>query len=883
MPLTPGTTLGPYSVTAKIGEGGMGEVYRARDTKLDRDVALKVLPEAFTQDPDRLARFEREAKVLASLNHPNIAAIYGLEEADDTRALVLELVEGPTLADRIKQGPIPLDEALPIAKQIAEALEAAHEAGVIHRDLKPANIKVRDDGTVKVLDFGLAKALDPNPEGDPSQSPTLTAAATQMGMIMGTAAYMSPEQARGKTTDRRSDIWAFGVVLFEMLTGERAFVGDDVSLTLAKVLEREPSLESLPDTTPPKLRNVLQRCLEKEPRQRVQAIGDVRLAMEGAFETVGDSAAEDDRPRWRLVAAWATVAFLVGGIGGTLIVRPSGDIEESPRVTRRFSISRPEGTVWLSNFPHFAAVSPDGADIVYTAAGQLYHHSLIDGRKATRIHDAGVGIRSPFFSPDGEWIAYWAGGTGTLLKKRLAGGSAQTICSCESSSIASGTWGPNDTIIFSLGPSGLFTVPASGGEPEPLTTLQEGELAHMAPHVLPEGRGVMFTVMFDDTARPSRIAVELSDGGGRDWVVEGSKAVLTATGHLVYGASEGDSLWAAPLDLDRLEIRGDAALLVEDLRTFASQGFFALGADGTLVYLNRELTEASQLVWVDRQGVEELLPLQPGPYFLPKISPDGQRIAVEVREPSDTDIWVYDLEAETFTQLAAEPQQEVYPLWTPDSQHVIFSSLLAEGEWSILQKSAYGTGEPELLNQSDTHRHPLGWSGTTLILGQVGGTVGLLALESGQGQAEPLFDEFGFRAAVSAAGQWIAYNAAPSGTVETWVRPLSDQDGRRLQVSQGGGISPAWSPTGTELFYRTFDDEMMSVKLNPDTFALMDRQVLFVGSYLTANGRMYDVAPDGGRFLMVKPTGTAEVLESGDNVQVVTDWFEELTRLVPSP
>ena len=286
------------------------------ETWLATDVALKVLPEAFTQDPDRLARFEREAKVLASFNHPNIAAIYGLEEAEGTRALVLELVEGPTLADRIKQGAIPLDEALPIAKQIAEALEAAHEAGVIHRDLKPANIKVRDDGTVKVLDFGLAKALDPSPEGDASRSPTLTAAATQMGVIMGTAAYMSPEQARGKTTDRRSDIWAFGVVLFEMLTGERAFVGDDVSLTLAKVLEREPSLESLPDTTPPKLRNVLQRCLEKEPRQRVQAIGDVRLAMEGAFETVAEISSVSDTQgsgHWKQAFPFSLGVFVAGG------------------------------------------------------------------------------------------------------------------------------------------------------------------------------------------------------------------------------------------------------------------------------------------------------------------------------------------------------------------------------------------------------------------------------------------------------------------------------------------------------------------------------------------------------------------------------------------
>ncbi len=314
MPLNPGTTLGPYSVTAKIGEGGMGEVYRARDTKLDRDVALKVLPEAFTQDPDRLARFEREAKVLASLNHPNIAAIYGLEEADDTRALVLELVEGPTLADRIKQGPIPLDEALPIAKQIAEALEAAHEAGVIHRDLKPANIKVRDDGTVKVLDFGLAKALDPSPTGDPSQSPTLTAAATQMGVIMGTAAYMSPEQARGKTVDKRADIWAFGCVLYEMLTGQMAFQGEDVSLTLASVMKSDLNVTRLPPDVPATVRTVLRRCLEKDPKQRVHDIADVRLAMAGAFETRVSAPSEPVvTPQLQIWQRPATISVFVPG------------------------------------------------------------------------------------------------------------------------------------------------------------------------------------------------------------------------------------------------------------------------------------------------------------------------------------------------------------------------------------------------------------------------------------------------------------------------------------------------------------------------------------------------------------------------------------------
>ena len=369
MPLQPGTTLGPYAVTAKIGEGGMGEVWQATDTKLNRQVALKILPEAFAQDPDRLARFQREAQVLASLNHPGIAAIYGLEESDGTRALVLELVEGPTLEDRIKQGPIPLDEALPIAKQIAEALEAAHEAGVIHRDLKPANIKVREDGTVKVLDFGLAKALDPAAEGDPSQSPTLTAAATQMGVIMGTAAYMSPEQARGKATDRRADIWAFGAVFFEMLTGKRAFEGEDISVTLADVIRAEPAWEQLPETLPVSIHTYLRRCLQKDPSQRVQAIGDVRLAMEGAFGGTVDapppSAEQPLAQIWQRPATAAILALVIGG-AAALAGWAAARLDTGQPELMRFTIVPPDSApLYTGNTFRDMAIAPDGSQIVY--------------------------------------------------------------------------------------------------------------------------------------------------------------------------------------------------------------------------------------------------------------------------------------------------------------------------------------------------------------------------------------------------------------------------------------------------------------------------------------------------------------------------------------
>ena len=409
MPLSAGTRLGHYDVTSLLGEGGMGQVWQATDTQLNRQVALKILPDAFAADPDRLARFQREAQILASLNHPNIAAIYGIEEAEGTRALVLELVEGPTLADRIAKGAIPVDEALPVAKQIAEALEAAHEAGVIHRDLKPANIKVREDGTVKVLDFGLAKALDPAPDADPSQSPTLTAAATQMGVIMGTAAYMSPEQARGKTVDKRADIWAFGFVFYEMLTGKRAFEGDDVSLTLSVVLQREPEWEALPGSVPPGLLTYLRRCLQKDPLQRVQAIGDVRLAMEGAFDT-----------------------------------RPSEPAES-------------------------VATGTGGSRTSSVAAGAVLG-GVVVGLMAWIILGGEPG-RSPFFSPDGEWVGYFTGSA--LMKVSLSGGPPFRLATV--GVLNGATWGPADTIVYSYSRVGLLEISANRGEPREQTTLENNE------------------------------------------------------------------------------------------------------------------------------------------------------------------------------------------------------------------------------------------------------------------------------------------------------------------------------------------------------------------------------------------------------------------------
>ena len=498
MPLTPGTRLGHYDVTALLGEGGMGQVWQATDTQLGRQVALKILPDAFAADPDRLARFKREAQILASLNHPNIAQIYGIEEAEATRALVLELVEGPTLADRISKGPIPLDEALPIAKQIAEALEAAHEAGVIHRDLKPANIKVREDGTVKVLDFGLAKALDPAPDVDPSQSPTLTAAATQMGVIMGTAAYMSPEQASGATVDKRADIWSFGAVLFEMLTGKRAFDGETVSHVLAAVLKTEPDWAALPTGTPAAVEKLLRRCLAKERRRRVPDIGMARFEIDDAMSapaTEGtDTAAVPPLQVWQRpmpLAAGALVLLLIAGFTAWSLAPPR-PLSPGPPVWSVIPVP-PDGPVRLPGALPQVAISPDGTRVAYgsssAAQGARLYVRALDEADATPLRGTEGGM-APFFSPDGQQVGFRGTVPRQLMRISVLGEQAVPICDLLSGEVRGASWGPDDAIIFGTDtPSGLWHVAASGREPEPLTTIQpdQDRVNHAWPHILPGG------------------------------------------------------------------------------------------------------------------------------------------------------------------------------------------------------------------------------------------------------------------------------------------------------------------------------------------------------------------------------------------------------------
>ena len=904
MPLNVGDRLGHYDVTALIGEGGMGQVYQATDTKLKRQVALKILPEAFAADPERLARFQREAEVLASLNHPNIGHIYGLEEADDIRALVLELVEGPTLADRIKRGPIPLDEALPIAKQIAEALEAAHEKGIIHRDLKPANIKVRDDGTVKVLDFGLAKAFQPD-ASDPSlsQSPTisLTAAATQMGMVIGTAAYMAPEQAKGKVIDKRVDVWAFGVVLFEMLTGRKPFTGDDVSTTLARVIEREPDWDALPSNLSPVLATYLRRCLEKEPKQRVHDIADVRLAMEGAFETTVDSVSAESaastsagarRPSpLQLVVPTAVAGLVVGVLGTWWAMRPA--LPESQPATR---LEAKLAGLGANERARQAVLSPDGAHLVYSTldSNGLYVRALDQLEGTLLVLGRADGA---FFSPDGQWVGFF---TETELRKvPVAGGAAQTVA--PASLGTSGSWGPDETIIFgAAGGGGLFRVSANGGELEALTQLEEGEVFHAWPQLLPDGHAVLFT-SGNSTSNFDGARIEVLDLEKRERMVvqEGSAfGRYVPTGHLVYVVD--DTLFAIPFDMAALEVVGSAipvlSGIVEPIVRAGAQfsgGQFSVASPGTLAYLADFGGESAYpVVWVDRQGNRTPLWEEPGEYGDPHLSPDGTRLALIANRDGNTDIWVYDIERKVPRRLTTDAARDDDLVWSPDGQYLAFDSARDQSR-SLYRVRADGSGEVEQLIECDSECWPESWSADGRFLAfakETPGDIWVLPLD-GDREPEPFAttDADELMAAFAPNGRWIAYASDESGQWEVHVRPYPPAPGE-WPISSNGGRQPRWSADGRELFYRTDSSIMVvAVEADADVFNYGPAEELFTGAFqgegvgVLVDGEPYsdyDVAADGQHFVMF-PRGEDDQA-GNDHITLVFNWFEELTRLVPT-
>ena len=895
MSLAGGARLGPYEILALVGAGGMGEVYRARDTKLRRDVALKVLPDQLAHDPERHARFEREAHLLAALNHPAIAHIYGIEDSTGTLALVMELVEGPTLADRIAEGPIPIDEAVPIAKQIAEALEAAHEQGIIHRDLKPANIKVRTDGAVKVLDFGLAKALEP-PGGlaSTSQSQTITTPAlTRAAVIVGTAAYMSPEQAKGRAADKRSDVWAFGCVLYEMLTGRRAFDDGDLQLTLMAVISRAPDWDALPSTVPISLRRLLRKCLEKESSRRLQAIGDARVQIEDLLADVSDDIVARSTvrvtPMWRRAAIPAATAVATGLATAGLAWFVARSTLVPPRVSRLHITLPSPAALFLNNLGRDFTITPDGSRLIYVGAnGTTLFMRPLDQLEAIPLV-RGDAPHDPFVSPDGQWIGFFDGST-TLKKVPISGGPAVHVAHVDNG--ISATWAADGTIIFATAATsaGLQRVSADGGKATVLTRPERarGELNHLWPESLPGGEAILYTVKATTgTLEAASIAVfDLRSGRSTILLRGGSHAQYRPSGHLVYAAD--GTLRAVRFDLTHRAVTGTSIPVVQDVRTTLLGAVQAvLANDGTLVYVAGGAASTRTLVWVDRQGREMPLAAAPRAYNWPRVSPDGTRVAVTV-VGQNPDIWLWDMSGGTLTRVTSDPAIDGNPVWTPDGRRLVFASNRA-GALNLFSQGADGTGDVERLTESPNLQFPSAVTpdGTRVVFTERSSKTGedVMALHlDGTHQVLPLvqtpFDER--NGTVSPNGRWLAYEANDSGQFEIYVRPFPAINGGHRQVSTSGGTQPLWAPGGRELFYVAPDGGLMRVAVvGEPAWTVGSPTKVLEGRYtvVTGGSRNYDIAADGQRFLMIKTTA-GDATTAPPQIVIVQHFDEDLKRLI---
>jgi serine/threonine-protein kinase len=871
-----------------------------RDTHLQRSVAIKILPESLATDVERLARFEREARVLASLNHPHIATIYGFEPVNGIQALILELVDGPTLADRLKEGPLPLNEALAIARQIAEALEAAHEKGIIHRDLKPANVAFTADGEVKVLDFGLAKALNPDMPAEVSHSPTLSLAATHAGVLLGTAAYMSPEQAKGRAADKRSDVWAFGCVLYEMLTGTRAFGGEDISDTLAAVLRGEPDWNALPASIPPAIRSLLERCLDKNRSARIADVSTALYVFDQIATVAAIAAPEPVGISRRLLGPAIVSALIVGGLAATLVAWVLVRSASTPRPRpARFAIVPPAAQpLNLSGFGRDVAISPDGTHIAYVGGTSRVQVMLraIDSLDAVPLASTAAAAtltsrpREPFFSPDGRWIAFFAGFS--LKKVALSGGPALTICGIRNNP-RGGSWGGDNTIVFAMADSstGLLEVSADGGEPKVLTMPDpaHGEMYHLFPEVLPGGQAILFTITMRGSTESSQVAVLDRRTGQRTVLVRGaSRAVYLDPGYLLYAVET--TIRAVRFDPVRLAVMGEPIPVVENVAADQSAGAsnFAVSRQGTLVHVpgGTSIATARSLVWVDRQGRETPIPAPPRSYVVPRLSPDGTRVALESRD-QDQDIWIWDFRGETLTRLTSDPTLDQGPVWTPDGRRIVFASQRA-GVQNVFLQAADGTGNVERLTTSPNQQIPTAVSPDSqhVVVREVApkGKRDLTLLTLGPPRrTEPLLAQADGNADISADGRWLAYQSDESGQSEIYVRPFPAVNDGRWQVSSRGGTKPVWARSGRELFYLdaatdsltrvTVETQGATFKRDPPV------KVLDRAYYTRFGGRNYDVAPDGSRFLMIKdnPTGMA----TSPGIVVVLNWIEELKARLP--
>ena len=874
-----GTTLSHYEILEKLGAGGMGVVYRARDTKLGRDVAIKVLPEDIQHDPERLSRFEREARLLASLNHPHVATLYGFVEVSGTRFLVMELVEGATLADRIARHPLPIEEALPLFRQIAEGLEAAHDKGIIHRDLKPSNVKLTPEGKVKVLDFGLAKSFASRESGPQSESPTVTRSPSESGVILGTAAYMSPEQARGKTLDKRTDIWAFGCCLFEALTGRAAFLGETVSDTIAKILEREPPWGALPGRTPKKIRDLLAWCLTKDPSSRLRDIGDARIEITKALAQPEVSPRHDKRAFYAAI----TVALVSTAVAFWSLLRAP---QPAASTVVRSTLTLPDGDpLTLHTSAASLAVSPDGQYVAYVAGDwdtrRLYLRKL-DMLEA-RLIEGSEGAMTPFFSPDSEWVGFAK--DRLLMRAAVSGGAPLRVS--DFGGFATGLNWSGDGLVFAEGFSGLLRVPAAGGEPEAFTVLDRArrEKSHRFPQVLPGGEAVLFTIgtstmeSWDDAS----IAVASMKTGEYKVVLKGgAHARYSPTGHLVY--ARGGNLHALGFDLKKLEVTGTPVPVQPQVMTEPAVGVaeFALSDNGSLVYApGFSRTLDCRVVWVDRTGRVEPLIETPRPFGPLSLSPDGRTLALQVQGGIDS-IWLYEMARGTLTRWTAEWDNGT-PVWAPSGREIAFTSP-REGAWNLYKQAVEGAEPAGRLTTSDYTQTAGSWSPDGAVLayhedaGESGADIWLHSLSRGH-EPEPFLNGRANEMvpAFSPDGRWIAYQSDETGEFEIYLRRFPGGGGMS-RVSTGGGSYPVWNPNGKELFYLS-GNRMMAVAVETEGELVLGRPaVLFERRFSPLGYADFAVTPDGQRFIALDDS-VAEPAPT--HLVLVQSFGEELKRLVP--
>jgi serine/threonine-protein kinase len=901
-PVVIGKVLTHYEIVAKLGAGGMGEVYRAQDKRLGRSVAVKVLPEIFAQNAERVARFEREAKLLASLNHGNIGSLFGFEQEGGQHFLVMEMIEGETLAERIARGSIGAEEVLRIAQQIAEAVEYAHEKGVIHRDLKPANVKITPEGKVKVLDFGLAKAMENHPgNANLSHSPTMMSmAATHQGVILGTAAYMSPEQAKGFDADARSDVFSFGCMLYEMFSSRQAFNGETVADVLAGVLAREPDLGALPPNLNPRITDLLRRCIEKNPKRRWHAMADVRVEIEtivadprGSTIQVFPQTIEIQPPLWKRAIPVVFGVVLSALITGVAVWKLKA--VPAPTVTR-FAFSA-EGTLFTALSRHSVSIAPNGSAFVYVANNRLYLRPMKDASSVLiQGTELPLGVANPAFSPDSQWLVFYAGVDRTLKRISVGGGAPVTVGKLEAVPFGI-SWGPDNQLLVGLGNRGIVRIPANGGKAETIITVKQEELAH-GPQLLPGGDVVLFTlaqVQGSDRWNKAQIVAQSLKTGERKVLIDGgSDARYLPDGRLIYGLSS--TLLVVPFDVKRLSIRGGPVPVVEGVlgASAAATGayHFSISDNGALIYISGRVgNNAAQyaLQLVDRNGSPKPLNLPAAPYNAPRISPNGKQVAFSTDDGKEAIVWIYDLDGKTSSRRLTFGGRNVNPVWSADSRLIFFQSD-REGDQGLFSQRADGTGIAERVTKPDG-----GWNGhiadawgpnqILVFSAYKPGDASLWTYSEGDRKATLFADATGQqqKGTMSPDGRWLAYQSDEinsAGSPDIYVQPFPP-NGTKFQITKNGGNNPIWAPNGKELFFnKNATSQLYSVDVQTQpAFTFGNPVELPVKDFLQVPGvsRQFDVTPDGKQFIVVMPPGSTGNGTS-QQIQVVIGWFEELKQ-----